>query len=176
MKTASRARTGTPALEAWVTCPKTVRTREQVKDESWRTRTETTKYDRYGLPDEVDETTPGGKRMCTTTSYVRNTKAAGCSSNPDGCAERDVERQVGRGPRAVVFTRAFGWRAKMWVEIPVCVKCQARYGKNQFPPDVTYGPGGKWSQRRRAREVPGEREPGGDRDFAYRVERLPHAG
>ncbi|WP_345040182.1 polymorphic toxin-type HINT domain-containing protein [Streptomyces sannanensis] len=75
VKTASRARTGTTALEAWMTLPETVRTRERVKDEIWRTSTETTKYDSYGLPYEVDETTPGGKRMCTTTSYVRNTKA-----------------------------------------------------------------------------------------------------
>ncbi|SER87992.1 RHS repeat-associated core domain-containing protein [Streptomyces sp. yr375] len=70
----------------------------------------------------------------------------GCSSNPEGCAERDVERQAGKGPRHVVFTKAFGWRAKRWVEIPVCVKCQSRYDKKQFPPDVTYDEGGDWSR------------------------------
>ncbi|MFI6727960.1 RHS repeat-associated core domain-containing protein [Streptomyces atratus] len=69
----------------------------------------------------------------------------GCSSNPDGCAERDVERQTGRGPAGVVFTKAFGWRAKKWVEIPICVKCQARYKRSQFPPDATYDQGGAWS-------------------------------
>ncbi|MEU9335748.1 RHS repeat-associated core domain-containing protein [Streptomyces sp. NPDC048290] len=71
----------------------------------------------------------------------------GCSSNPTGCAERDVERQTGKGPGKVVFTKAFGWRAKRWVEIPVCVKCQSRYSKKQFPPDVTYDEGGDWSKK-----------------------------
>ncbi|MEV0964718.1 RHS repeat-associated core domain-containing protein, partial [Streptomyces sp. NPDC049910] len=70
----------------------------------------------------------------------------GCSSNPDGCAERDVERQTGRGPHDVVFTKAFGWRAKKWVEIPICVKCQARYKRKQFPPDAIYDEGGDWSK------------------------------
>ncbi len=70
----------------------------------------------------------------------------GCSSNPSGCAEQDVERQVGRGPAGVVFTKAFGWRAKKWVEIPICVRCQARYKRSQFPPDATYDQGGDWSK------------------------------
>lgn len=74
-KTATRARTGTTPLEAWMTRPETVRTRERVKGETWRTSTETTKYDSYGLPYQVDETTPGGKRMCSTTTYARNTAA-----------------------------------------------------------------------------------------------------
>ncbi|TLQ43820.1 Rhs family-like protein [Streptomyces marianii] len=75
VKTATRARTGTTPLEAWMTRPETVRTRERVKGETWRTSTETTKYDSYGLPYQVDETTPGGKRMCSTTTYARNTAA-----------------------------------------------------------------------------------------------------
>lgn len=70
----------------------------------------------------------------------------GCSSNPSGCAEQDVERQVGRGPAGVVFTKAFGWRAKKWVEIPICVRCQGRYKRSQFPPDATYDEGGDWSK------------------------------
>ncbi len=70
----------------------------------------------------------------------------GCSSNPSGCAERDVERQAGRGPENVVFTKAFGWRAKKWVEIPICKKCQARYKRSQFPPDVLYDKDGPWAQ------------------------------
>ncbi|WP_455354058.1 RHS repeat-associated core domain-containing protein [Streptomyces sp. SYSU K217416] len=75
VKTAERARTGTTPLQAWMTRPETVTTRERVKGETWRRSTETTKYDTYGLPTTVDETTTGGKRMCSTTSYVRNTGA-----------------------------------------------------------------------------------------------------
>ncbi|MCC0576895.1 RHS repeat-associated core domain-containing protein [Streptomyces californicus] len=73
VRTASRARPGTTALEAWMARPRTVSTRERVKGETWRTSTETTEYDAYGLPTEVDETTAGGKRRCTVTSYARNT-------------------------------------------------------------------------------------------------------
>jgi RHS repeat-associated protein len=72
VRTATRARTGTTPLEAWMARPETVTTRERVKGETWRTSKETTKYDSYGLPVEVDETTAGGKRLCTTTSYARN--------------------------------------------------------------------------------------------------------
>jgi RHS repeat-associated protein len=75
VKTASRARAGTTPLEAWMTRPASVQTRERVKGETWRTSTETTAYDSYGLPYQVDEVTPGGKRMCTTTTYARNTAA-----------------------------------------------------------------------------------------------------
>ncbi|MGW1978880.1 RHS repeat-associated core domain-containing protein [Streptomyces sp. NPDC001889] len=75
VKTATRARPGTTPLEAWMTRPETVSTRERVKGDLWRTSTETTKYDTYGLPTEVDETTTGGKRMCSTSTYLRNTGA-----------------------------------------------------------------------------------------------------
>ncbi|PRH80191.1 Rhs family-like protein [Streptomyces solincola] len=75
VKTASRARTGTTPLEAWMTRPETVTTRERVKGDTWRTAKEVTTYDSHGLPTQVDETTPGGKRMCSTTSYARNTGA-----------------------------------------------------------------------------------------------------
>jgi hypothetical protein len=68
----------------------------------------------------------------------------GCSSDPSGCAERDVERQLGRGPKVPIFTKAFGWRKGKWVEIPICVRCQSRYSRKQFPPDVTWDKGGSW--------------------------------
>ncbi|MFD3504959.1 polymorphic toxin-type HINT domain-containing protein [Streptomyces sp. NPDC058678] len=75
VKTATRTRAGTTALEAWMARPETVRTRERVKGEAWRTSTETTKYDSYGLPYQVEEKTPGGKIRCSTVSYARNTTA-----------------------------------------------------------------------------------------------------
>ncbi|MCH5676736.1 RHS repeat domain-containing protein, partial [Streptomyces gilvus] len=75
VKTATRTRAGTTPLEAWMTRPETVRTRERVKGETWRTSTETTKYDSYGLPYQVEERTPGGKVRCSTVEYARNTAA-----------------------------------------------------------------------------------------------------
>lgn len=75
VNTATRKRAGTTPLEAWMTRPETVRTRERVKGETWRTSTETTKYDSYGLPYQVEEKTPGGKVRCSTVAYARNTGA-----------------------------------------------------------------------------------------------------
>jgi RHS repeat-associated protein len=75
VKTASRTRAGTTPLEAWMARPETVTTRERVKGDTWRTSTETTKYDGYGLPYQVEETSPGGKVRCSTVSYARNTTA-----------------------------------------------------------------------------------------------------
>ncbi|NUT52908.1 MAG: type IV secretion protein Rhs [Saccharothrix sp.] len=71
---------------------------------------------------------------------------AGCSSNPTGCAEDDLARQIGKGPGAPVFTKAFGWRGKQWVEIPICVRCQSRYDQSQFPPDALFDPNGRWQK------------------------------
>jgi hypothetical protein len=73
----------------------------------------------------------------------------GCSSNPDGCAEDDVTRQL--GPDAQI-TKAYGWRRNKdtkeveWTEIPVCVKCQEKYRPDQFPEDVKADPEGKWGR------------------------------
>ncbi|MFJ3492991.1 DNA/RNA non-specific endonuclease [Streptomyces sp. NPDC086091] len=75
VRTATRTRPGTTPLEAWMTRPKTVRTREHVKGDTWRTSTETTEYDSYGLPYQVEDTSPGGKVRCSTVSYARNTSA-----------------------------------------------------------------------------------------------------
>ncbi|MBB5132453.1 RHS repeat-associated protein [Thermocatellispora tengchongensis] len=73
---------------------------------------------------------------------------AGCSGNPTGCAENDIERQAGRGPGGVRFEGAFGWRQGEWTEIPVCERCQERYDRDQFPPGITFDPGGRWSRER----------------------------
>ncbi|WP_440101736.1 LamG-like jellyroll fold domain-containing protein [Streptosporangium sp. H16] len=71
---------------------------------------------------------------------------AGCSGNPTGCAESDIERQAGKGPGGVRFEGAFGWRQGEWTEIPVCKRCQERYDRDQFPPGITFDSGGKWSR------------------------------
>ncbi|MFF2257705.1 RHS repeat domain-containing protein, partial [Streptomyces albidoflavus] len=75
VKTASRARTGTTALEAWMVHPVTSETRELVKGDTYRRSTETTAYDSYGMPTKVEEKTAGGRLVCTLTSYVRDTDA-----------------------------------------------------------------------------------------------------
>ncbi|MFC8198591.1 polymorphic toxin-type HINT domain-containing protein [Streptomyces sp. NPDC057298] len=75
VKTATRTRAGTTPLEAWMTRPETVRTREHVNGDTWRTSTETTKYDSYGLPYQVEDKSTGGKVRCSTVTYARNTTA-----------------------------------------------------------------------------------------------------
>ncbi|MFC8419988.1 RHS repeat-associated core domain-containing protein [Streptomyces sp. NPDC057236] len=72
VKTATRTRAGTTPLEAWMTRPDTVTTRERVKGDTWRITTETTKYDSHGLPYQVEETGPGGTVRCSTVTYARN--------------------------------------------------------------------------------------------------------
>ncbi len=77
VKTATRTRAGTTPLEAWMTRPEKVATRERVKEETWRTSTETTKYDSYGLPYEVEEKTLDGKLRCSTVGSVKRAVQAG---------------------------------------------------------------------------------------------------
>jgi hypothetical protein len=86
-------------------------------------------------------------------TYAGGTKdgrvVAGCSSNPIGCAENDIARQLGSDAQ---MTGAKGWRRNPetgqveLVNIPVCTKCQGTYGPEQFPPDVQADPGGPWGR------------------------------
>ncbi|MFE7455797.1 polymorphic toxin-type HINT domain-containing protein [Streptomyces sp. NPDC057554] len=73
VKTAERKRTGTTPLQAYMVSPVKSETREHVKDTTWRRSSETTTYDSAGLPTEVEETTPSGKKACTRIEYARNT-------------------------------------------------------------------------------------------------------
>ncbi len=63
-------------------------------------------------------------------------------------AEDVVAAQL--GPNAN-FTNPFGWRTNPATgllecqPIPVCVRCQAKFSRAQFPPDVLFDPGGAWS-------------------------------
>ncbi len=92
-----------------------------------------------------------GRKHATYAGGTKNGRVTvGCSSNPIGCAEDDIARQL--GPHAQM-TSAFGWRRNPatgqleWTEIPVCVRCQGNYGPHQFPPDVKADPGGAWGVR-----------------------------
>lgn len=65
-----------------------------------------------------------GRKHATYVGGTNNGKiAVGCSSNPTGCGEDDVARQLGDDAS---FTKAYGWRRNRATnelektEIPVC--------------------------------------------------------
>ncbi|WP_228447337.1 RHS repeat-associated core domain-containing protein [Streptomyces paludis] len=76
--TASRARTGLPALESDMTNVQSETTRSPAKGGGWqRTKTERT-FDAYGMVStetEHGDTAKTGDESCTTTTYARNTSA-----------------------------------------------------------------------------------------------------
>ncbi|MEV6968631.1 RHS repeat-associated core domain-containing protein [Hamadaea sp. NPDC051192] len=95
----------------------------------------------------------GSSKATVTAGYNRFTGrvAAGCNSNPTGCAEADVERQIGfRGffsflnPVALRFTKAI--RPRNGKEVPICTYCQAKYPPKMFPKDVKPQQGGSWKR------------------------------
>jgi hypothetical protein len=114
--------------------------------------TEKTSTDLHGQADAARDAA-GRQLRRKHATYVAGHKdgkvVVGCSSNPDGCAEDDVARQL--GPDAQI-TKAYGWRRNKdtenleWTERPVCVKCQAKYRPDQFPEDVKADPEGKWQR------------------------------
>ncbi len=90
------------------------------------------------------------RKHATYAGGAKNGKSVGgCSTNPTGCAEDDIDRQLGPGAS---FTKAFGWRRNRETnelertEIPVCCRCQLKYSPNQFPSDVKAEPGGAWKK------------------------------
>jgi RHS repeat-associated protein len=74
---------------------------------------------------------------------------SGCSSNPAGCAEDDIARQLGSDAQ---MTGAKGYRRNgatgevEYTDIPVCTSCQSKYSRSQFPANVKYDSGGAWSE------------------------------
>jgi hypothetical protein len=69
----------------------------------------------------------------------------GCSSNPVGCAELDVVRQLDIDPADVRFTEAI--RPRTGREVPICHLCQDQFRPSQFPPGVEALPNGPWGPR-----------------------------
>ena len=85
----------------------------------------------------------GRKTATVTGGYTDDGRVvAGASSNPTGCAEDDVARQLGGDPKDIHFTEAI--RPRTGDEVPVCRRCQGRYDRNQFPPGAQYEQGGAW--------------------------------
>jgi hypothetical protein len=65
--------------------------------------------------------------------------AFGRSSNPVGCAEDDVVRQLGGDPNEVLFSKATRRRlARLNSQIAICRHCQAKYRPSQFPPGTKF--------------------------------------
>jgi len=70
---------------------------------------------------------------------------SGCSSNPFGCAEDDVVRQLDVDPTEVRFTEAI--RPRTGEEVPICARCQKKYTREQFPEEVEWKEGGPWDDK-----------------------------
>ncbi|HET9646779.1 MAG TPA: hypothetical protein VFP34_00925 [Microlunatus sp.] len=52
------------------------------------------------------------------------------------CAEDDVAAQLGGDPSKIRFSPAT--RPRTGQEVPVCTRCQGKYGRNQFPPGTKF--------------------------------------
>ncbi len=70
--------------------------------------------------------------------------AAGCNSNPDGCAEDDVARQLGIDPKKkIIYVEAI--RPRTGKQVPICHRCQEKnLDPSQFPSGTLVKPGGAW--------------------------------
>ncbi|WP_157803636.1 RHS repeat-associated core domain-containing protein [Luteimicrobium subarcticum] len=90
----------------------------------------------------------GSSKATVTGGYdpARGPSSAisGCNRNPLGCAENDVERQLGIDPSGIQFTEAI--RPRTGQQVPICHDCQVRYGPSQFPAGTLHKPGGRWDE------------------------------
>jgi len=70
--------------------------------------------------------------------------AVGFSSNPVGCAECDVQRQLGIPFKEIQFTEAI-WTSKN-EEFPICSICQSKSSPAQYPLGTNFYPSGPWGR------------------------------
>lgn len=88
----------------------------------------------------------GRSKATVTGGYGTNGRpVAGCSSNPVGCADDDVARQIGGDPKDIKFTEAI--RPRNGEQVPICPRSQATYDQSQFPPGTLFDPAGRWRSR-----------------------------
>ena len=88
----------------------------------------------------------GRSKATVTGGYGRDGRvAAGCASNPVGCAEDDVARQIGGNPKDITFTEAV--RPRTGEQVPICPRCQGTYDQGQFPQGTLFDPAGPWGSR-----------------------------
>ncbi|MGP3637040.1 golvesin C-terminal-like domain-containing protein [Streptomyces sp. 24-1644] len=83
--------------------------------------------------------------------------AAGLSSNPFGCAERDCARKLGLPMDQVRFGNAISYqRPSKQPIIGVCENCQNDSARSQYPADAKWKPGGRFDSGRAIHTSPGE--------------------
>ena len=88
----------------------------------------------------------GSSKATVTGGYGKDgVPRAGCNSNPIGCAEDDVARQIGGEPGDINFTEAI--RPRTGEQVPICWSCQGKYDPSQFPPGTEWKPGGAWDKQ-----------------------------
>lgn len=88
----------------------------------------------------------GRSKATVTGGYGRDGRpVAGCSSNPIGCAEDDVARQIGGDPKDITFTEAT--RPRTGDQVPICPRCQGTYDQSQFPSGTLFDPAGPWGSK-----------------------------
>lgn len=86
----------------------------------------------------------GRAKAAVSGGYSRDGRVvAGCSSNPLGCAEDDVARQLGGDPRTIKFSETT--RPRTGDQVPICPRCQGKYDQSQFPPGTKFDPRGPWA-------------------------------
>jgi hypothetical protein len=94
-----------------------------------------------GLRDELSGrmgNLPRAQQPLTVTGGYNPVTGEAASGAPPGtgCAETAVERALGVGPGQLKFTPAI--RPRNGKEVPVCPKCEERYGRDAFPPGTTF--------------------------------------
>lgn len=88
----------------------------------------------------------GRTKAAVTGGYGRDgVPRAGCSSNPVGCAEDGVARQIGGDPTDVTFTEAI--RPRTGEQVPICPRRQGTYDQSQFSAGTLFDPAGPWGSR-----------------------------
>lgn len=88
----------------------------------------------------------GRTKAAVTGGYGRDgVPRAGCSSNPVGCAEDGVARQIGGDPTDVTFTETI--RPRTGEQVPICPRRQGTYDQSQFSAGTLFDPAGPWGSR-----------------------------
>jgi hypothetical protein len=90
----------------------------------------------------------------TVTAYAKDGEiSVGVSGSALKCAENGCGAIHGPGG---LFTQARQWQRRLhymtgeptrelvWREKPICINCQLRYERWQFPADATFAEGGRW--------------------------------
>jgi RHS repeat-associated protein len=97
----------------------------------------------------VQATRVKGRTYVAGYDPVTQRYATGMSSNPFGCAERDVARKLGLPMDQVYFSKAVSYQRPSKIPgIDVCGNCQNDTEQGQFEPGTKGYEGGRWSTDR----------------------------